>query len=219
MSKSLHLDVIDQWPTLTIDPVMASIGSTLVGTSHDRHGGSWDATDNDSNDSILAVADDLGYLHCYLDGTFPLGAIFLGPRLYVASSFKDPGRSTFFVHLRTAEVNAEDIATLLPPTLIDIPLLNSRQPRDLAKLSSTARELVSYLLRVVMEMKSIWNGSDAITAARHLGDKWVQALEARQRDQFGKVIDITYSAHLISFRARAERDSGPHHAPTHRTRD
>ena len=215
MPKSLHPDVIDQWPTLTTDLVMASIGSTTVSASQDGHG---DAIDNDNN-SILAVADDLGHLYCYLGGTFPLGAIFLGPRLYVASSFKHPRRSTFFVHLRTTEVNAEDIVTLLPSTLVDVPLLSSRQPRDLAKLSSTARELMSYLLRVVKEMKSIWMGSDAITAARNLGLKWIQALEARQQDQFGKVIDIKYSAHLISFRARAKRDSGPHHALTYRARD
>lgn len=184
-SQSQYPDVIDQWPTLSADPLSASIGSTSIGGLQDHTGESWDTMDSASVNGILAVSDDLGYLHCYLDGSFPLGAISLAPNHSVTSLSKDMKWPTFLAHLRAPGKDTKD-TTFLSPTIIKIPLLDKRQPRDLARLSSTARELMWYLIRVVREMKVVWFGSDSISGARELGPRWVQALEAKQQDQFGR---------------------------------
>jgi hypothetical protein len=71
---------------------------------------------------------------------------------------------------------------------LTMPLLSTRKARDFARLSSTARELVWYLIRIVKEMREAWYGSENQTGARELGPKWVRALEAKQKEfSAGKV--------------------------------
>lgn len=134
--------------------------------------------------SILAIADDLGYIHCFLDGTYPLGAISLSSETSTPSLFKHPKHPTLFAHPQQSIDNT--VTTELLPTKIEIPLLRTRKPRDLAKLSSTTRELVWYTTRVVREMRAVWFGSETASGARELGPKWIRALETKQKDQFGR---------------------------------
>lgn len=68
---------------------------------------------------------------------------------------------------------------------MNLPLLQSRIVRDIARVTSSMRELMWYTMRVVKEMRAIWFGSDTNGGARELGPKWLRALETRQKNQFG----------------------------------
>ena len=150
---------------------------------------SLDEVDSSNVNSILLVTDNLGHIFGYLDGTFPFGYISLdSPAAGFKSMVKHPSRPYFLGHVQANE------KTFLRPAFIDIPLIAQRKSRDLAKLSSTARELVWYVLRVVKEMRSIWYGSDSNTGARELGPKWILSLETKQKEHFGrKQFSIFYS--------------------------
>lgn len=134
--------------------------------------------------SLLVVADDLGHLHWFLDGSYPLGAIQLSPVTSTASLFKNPKQPVFLAHPQKSVDSA--VFTELRPTSVELPLLKTRKARDLAKLSSTTRELVWYVTRVVKEMRAVWFGSDTSSGARELGPKWIRALESKQKDQFNR---------------------------------
>lgn len=79
--------------------------------------------------------------------------------------------------------------------LVEYPLLAHRKSRDLAKLSTAARELTWYAIRVVNEMREVWYGSDGNTGARELGPKWISMLEAKQREQFGRTLFVPLIHH------------------------
>lgn len=169
---------------MATDLTAASISSMRHGKTPHQDGGAIDEVDTSNMNSILAVADDTGHIHCFLDGSFPLGAVSLDSGKTVSSLIKQDGRPRFYVHPRKLVNNAT--ITDLRPTVIDIPLLARRQARDLARLSSTARELVWYTIRVVKEMRAVWFGSESFSGARELGPKWVRALESKQKEQFGR---------------------------------
>jgi anaphase-promoting complex subunit 4 len=76
--------------------------------------------------------------------------------------------------------------TALRPTIVRTPFLANRFLRDLARASSSCRELTWYAMRVVKEMRSAWFGSTTNSGARELGPNWVRALEKRQREDFGR---------------------------------
>jgi anaphase-promoting complex subunit 4 len=172
-------EVIKSWPNLLSDPASASMSC-----SQDHNQSTLDEVDDSNIDSVLAVADDLGNIHCFLDGSYPLGAIPLGTELSIQSLFKDPRRPVFFAYPR---VSSNSITmTDVMPVVIRLPLLERREIRDLAKISSTARDLVWYTMRVVKEMRNVWFGSEGYSGARELGPKWIRALETKQKDQFGR---------------------------------
>ncbi|KAF8078603.1 anaphase-promoting complex, cyclosome, subunit 4-domain-containing protein [Lyophyllum atratum] len=194
-SKQPFPKVIEEWPTLSPDPLGASISAPPLGKSVDSSGGLRDEVEENNVNSVLAVTDDQGYLHCFLDGSFPLGKISIGSNLSVQSLSKDPKLPIFFAHISTVH-DPRTAATSLEPAIINVPLLGKRHPRDLAKLASTARELMWYTMRVVKEMQATWFGSEAFSGARDLGPMWVQALEAKQKEQFGQdepsaILDLT----------------------------
>ena len=164
---------------------MDLVAASISVSSHAKpasEGASLDEIDSSNLNSILLVTDNLGHIFGYLDGTFPFGSISLKSHAGFKSMVKHPSRPYFLGHV---QANGK---TFLAPTSIDIPLLAQRKSRDLAKLSSTARELTWYMLRVVKEMRSIWYGSESNTGARELGPKWVLALETKQKEQFGRKI-------------------------------
>ena len=165
-----------------------------------------DEIDSSNLKSILLVSDNLGHVFGYLDGTFPFGFISLESHAGFKSMVKHPSRPYFLGHVQANE------RTFLCPALIDFPLLAQRKSRDLAKLSSTARELVWYMLRIVKEMRSIWHGSESNTGARELGPKWVLSLETKQKEQFGRKEIVSLFARLTRpmeyFRDGAESHLG-----------
>jgi hypothetical protein len=143
-----------------------------------------DEVDHANVNTIVVVTDDVGHMHCFLDGSYPLGTISLGSELSIPSLFKHPNRPIFFAHPQISVNDAT--ATSLEPLTVAIPLLGQRHVRSFASLSSTARELVWYTIRVVKEMLAVWFGSETLSGARELGPKWIRGLEERQRDQFGR---------------------------------
>ncbi|KAJ4486184.1 anaphase-promoting complex, cyclosome, subunit 4-domain-containing protein [Lentinula aciculospora] len=172
-------DVIKSWPTLQPDPVSASIN--VQNTHRTAENGITDEVDTTNLDSILAVADSSGHLSCFLDGTYPLGSLKLGNSntTSVASLFKNPKSPILLAH----PVYDGGFTDLLP-THVSLSLLQERNVRDFAKLSTTARELCWYILRVVEEMRAAWAGSDTTTGARELGPKWIATYESKQKDDY-----------------------------------
>lgn len=140
-----------------------------------------EADDPDAN-SIIAVSDDSGKIHCFLDGSYPIGDVTIpicGP---AKALYKHD--DIFFVYPQLDQ--ADDASTMLDPVIVRLPFLNQRIVRDLARVTSSMRELMWYTMRVVKDMRGIWFGSDTQNGARELGPKWLRALEARQQDQFGR---------------------------------
>jgi anaphase-promoting complex subunit 4 len=174
--------MIHSWPTLISDPLAASMSSSLQGLTQSTTSQEAIAMETSADvQSILVVADDLGHIHCFIDGSYPLGAISLGSELTTQSLFKHPNHPMFFSH---PSVDSSTLTDLYPST-IKLPLLEKRSLRDLAKLSSTARSLVWYTIRVVKDMRAVWFGSDTFSGARELGPKWTRALEAKEKEQYG----------------------------------
>ncbi|CAK5280536.1 unnamed protein product [Mycena citricolor] len=185
--------LINRWPTLNSDPVVASIASPLKQT--DPSNGQLDVVEEPNTGSLLAVSDSSGYVHFFLDGSYHLGAIFVGSVANIPALSKISTRPLFVSHSQIS-VNKDVQRTELLPRFIEMPTLEERHTRDMARLSTSARELVWYCMRAVKDMRTSWFGSDMLSGAREIGPKWIQALEKRQRDQFGQqepnaVLDIT----------------------------
>jgi anaphase-promoting complex subunit 4 len=188
-------EVIRSWPILFSDPLAASINPPPQSqTQSNNPGTAPDDTDDSNVNSILTVADDLGRIHCFLDGTYPLGVIPFGSEVSISSLFKDPQQLLFYAHPQAHFKDA--VVTDLQPTTINVPLLERGDIRAMAKLSSTARELLWYIIRVVKEMRYVWFGFGTYTGARELGPKWTRALEAKQKEQFGRV--FTFFIYLLT---------------------
>jgi anaphase-promoting complex subunit 4 len=176
-------EAIRTWPYLQPDPVLASIATPLL-VRQQELGRTTVEDEVDSHlNTLLVAADDMGYLHYYLDGSYPLGAVLVRHGTSVTCLGKDVIEPKFYGHLR--EQPDETKTTSASPVVIDLPLLQTRQPRDVALLSTSARELLWYAMRTVREMRTAWFGSEAQTGARELGPRWLRALETTQREQFG----------------------------------
>ena len=170
MSKKSDLpEAIASWPTLPSDLLSASIQPADIADS-EKH-----KSDDPKVNSILVVSDDAGHLHCFLDGSYPLGAIFVRARSMTASLWKDLNNPVLFSHQRSLMGG-----TTLHPTRVELPLLSVRIPRDLARISTTARELLWYTMRVLDEMHVAWLGSGTQIGAREPGVRWLKSLDDLQ---------------------------------------
>jgi len=135
--------------------------------------------DNFTTKTILLATDNHGHVFPFLDGLYPLGVISFGFE-YLLGLAKHQSKYIF-----TGQPNfklGSVMQTWIKPTTFTLPLLATRKARDLAKLSSTTRELMWYLVRVVKEMKDSWCGSESQTGAREFGMKWIRALEEKQKE-------------------------------------
>ncbi|KAI0051696.1 hypothetical protein FA95DRAFT_1534014 [Auriscalpium vulgare] len=170
---------IASWPVLPPDFLAASIQHPV------RAGGASDLSAEELSDinvttvnSILAVADTNGRLYCFLDGNYPLGVIEIQAQSRTTSLYHDSKAPVLFAHLSSGSGTSS--STTLRPVPIELSLLRSRIPRDVARVSSTARELLWYTMRVVDEMRVAWFGSDSQMGGRDPGIKWLQTLEGMQ---------------------------------------
>lgn len=185
--------VIDSWPSLSTDLAAASISSS----SHNKpslESANMDEMDSSNVNSLLMINDDHGRLFCHLDGTFSLGFVPIGTDVILKSMVKHPLQPIFVGQPSIVRGNSSEIC--LTPTVIHMPLLTQRNARDLAALTSTARELMWYAIRVITEMQGIWNGTESNTGARDFGPKWISLLETKQKEQFGQetptpILDLT----------------------------
>ena len=155
-----------------------------MGSQESRPGEELDEIDDANVNSILVVSDDAGSIYTFLDGSYPLGVIELGSPCSVLSLHKHEDAALFLHTQILASNNIRYTATR--PTTIQVPFLGPRFHRDLARASSTCRELAWYAMRVVKEMRAAWFGSQSQTGARELGPNWVKILERKQKEQFGR---------------------------------
>lgn len=170
----------------------ASIASSSQSPgAHDKMEESKSSTQaREDEDSILTLVDERGVLHCFLDGSYFLGSVALPDGLPSTTLFKYPCKPLIFLHPQP--LNSDLLSTGMQPLVVDIPLLATPKVRDFARLSSAARELTWYIMRVVNEVRESWFGSESFTGARDIGIKWVQALERRLREQYGRGYSIPY---------------------------
>ncbi|KAI0348023.1 hypothetical protein BDW22DRAFT_1319603 [Trametopsis cervina] len=176
-------DVISSWPTLPPDPLAASIQTQAPSSKESRPGEELDEVDDPNINSILVASDDAGEIYIFLDGSYALGVIELDAPCSVVSMRKRQNTALF---LHPQVHTAVDIShTASRPAILHTPFLGRRFLRDMARASSSCRELMWYALRVVKEMRSAWYGSDTTTGARDLGSSWIKALEKKQTEQFG----------------------------------
>lgn len=197
-------DVIERWPTLSPDSFAASINPPSRDASPEKSRETTDEVDDSNENSLLVVTNDLGHLECFLDGSFPLGSILLGADLAIVSLKKRPKCPVLLAHLCKSSAYNTKSNIIIPPVVVGIPLLEQRRLRDLAKLSSTARELIWYAMCVVQEMDVVWSGSEASGGARELGPRFIQALELKQKEQFGRRCFLTTHRRDCSFPCRRQ---------------
>lgn len=181
ISRSDMPEAIASWPTLPFDPLTASIQPPPHVTEHGSE--EFDESNNIDENSILAVADNIGCLHCFLDGSYPLGAVSILPQSTTSSLHKGSRTSTLVAHQRVE--NGKSSITPLLPTSVCFPLLKKRIPRDLARISTTTRELLWYTMRVMDDLHTIWFGTTTQPGARELGERWIHSLGALQPDPSG----------------------------------
>ncbi|KAH9944395.1 anaphase-promoting complex, cyclosome, subunit 4-domain-containing protein [Epithele typhae] len=151
-----------------------------------------DKPDDTNLNSILAVADTYGQMHLFLEGSYLLGTLGIRETTYPRSVHKL--REFFFAHIGSSAAGDADV--VLFPYAAQLPYLATRHCREVARVSTAARELAGYAIQVVKDMRSAWFGTETQGGARLLGQKWVQALEERQTKEFGQeeaygLLDLT----------------------------
>ncbi|KLO20277.1 hypothetical protein SCHPADRAFT_918366 [Schizopora paradoxa] len=186
-------DNIASWPALPADPLAASIKPSPR-PGDNRPGEELDEKDLTNVDSVLVAADIGGRLHCFLDGSYPLGAVTLGPSCEVKSLMsRNEGPFELLVH---AEFKAGDayVFNNVAPFSVQLPLLGTKAVRRVAENSSAARELTWYIMRVVKEMRNSWFGGEGLDGAREMNLNYVRGLEERQTrysSDVNPVFDLT----------------------------
>ncbi|KIJ21731.1 hypothetical protein PAXINDRAFT_165137 [Paxillus involutus ATCC 200175] len=194
--QQLTPKIINQWPSLVPSLEDASIGTfSPIDSAHSKLEETRASTRAyEDEDSLLVLIDERSVLHCFLDGSYFIGSVTLTDGLPSATLFKHATEPLLFLHPQNPDCGP--LSTGMQPLSVDIPLLATTKVRDFARLSSAARELTWYLMRVLNEVRESWFGSESITGARDIGIKWVQALEKRLREQYGQqnpnvILDLT----------------------------
>ncbi|KAI0033161.1 anaphase-promoting complex, cyclosome, subunit 4-domain-containing protein [Vararia minispora EC-137] len=162
-----------QWPVLPSDPLTASVQPSK--RSEDIHEEDLDELDDLNCNSILAVADSSGCIQCFLDGSYPLGTVLIDTESTIVSLVRRSQSSVLHAFQRWTEGDYR-LTTLLP-TEVDLTLLGTQIPRDVAKMSSTAWQLLWYSVHVVDDLRNVWMGSNTQTGAREPGLKWLSKLQ------------------------------------------
>ena len=160
----------------------------------------------ESEQSLLIVGDSSGSLHFFLDGFYPLGHLYLGlgcspisihvPPLPPFNIITDPipnAQLYIFATRRLASSNSNSNSdnnsnnnkNILGGTTLTnaraaslrFPLLYQQVTRDVARISTTIKELLVFSTSVTREMHDAWMGTESREGARGLGSKWLKYLE------------------------------------------
>ena len=137
-----------------------------------------DVKDYSNVDSILVVSDAAGQVHLFLDGTYPLGRFQIHPSCNVSRVYQAFEGSKLFVNAHICAANNE--WHNLVPLVINFPLLQKKATRHIAESSTSARELLWYVIRVIKDMRRLWFGVDGHDGARSMNSNWAKGLEERQ---------------------------------------
>jgi anaphase-promoting complex subunit 4 len=167
---------IKRWPTLPSDPFIASIHPPKRADGIQEE--DLDEVDDTNVNSVLAVADSSGCIQCFLDGSYPLGPISIDPESTTASLHRASSTSVLYAFQR--RTMGDSYITPLLPIEVNMTLLATRTPRDVARISSTACQLLWYAIRVVDDLRAVWIGSTVHTGAREPGIKWLSKLTEGQ---------------------------------------
>jgi anaphase-promoting complex subunit 4 len=173
---------IKNWSSLPSNPRLASIqpsGDDTSSQAQDESLGERTA----SATSILVVSDSRRHTYSFLDGGFCLGAVSSGHQTHSVHILPNT-----HVLLTNQECfgSADSHCVTLIPAKSPLPLINLSTGRQLAELSSSLRELLWYMTRVVAGMQEAWFGVDGRPGARDISPKWLKALEERQRKHVSK---------------------------------
>lgn len=65
--------------------------------------------------------------------------------------------------------------------MLRFPLLESQSLKNVAKVSTTVRTLLAYIIKVLEEMRKAWFGTESLEGGRDVGRKWIKVLEEQER--------------------------------------
>jgi anaphase-promoting complex subunit 4 len=170
---------------LQIDSASASISPNSYSQPADTDSISLEDGVDAVPSTLLVVTDDNGHFHCWLDGSYPIGSSSLKTLGLQSVNMLDKsrGKALFTAY---AQADKRTLSCSVSPTYIHIPLLDGHSVRNMARLSTTARELSWYIMRVVQDMKVQWCGSESMTGANRMGTEWLAALNSKQQEHFGR---------------------------------
>ncbi|KAG8875903.1 hypothetical protein FRB97_004639 [Tulasnella sp. 331] len=137
--------------------------------------------DKELQNSLLIVSDDIGHLHMFLEGSYPLGQVDVGRKCSTISVIKPSlEKPVLLAH------NIAGHSTNLLPTSIELPLLASPSLRSVSKMSSSVRALLVYIARTLEDMRRAWFGTDSLDGGRDAGKKWLKLLEEKEKQLDGR---------------------------------
>ncbi|KAG8983719.1 hypothetical protein FRB90_005814, partial [Tulasnella sp. 427] len=156
--KSVLPPELERFPTLPSDPIAASISNVTAtaaqAKSKDITPARTDQQDRSLENSVVVTSDDKGMLYLFLEGSYPLGETRTRPNV--------PSTSPAPITLR-------------------FPLLGSQSLKNVAKILTTVRTLVVYIIKVLEEMRKAWFGTESLEGGRDVGRKWIKVLEEQER--------------------------------------
>ncbi|GJJ09682.1 hypothetical protein Clacol_003906 [Clathrus columnatus] len=181
---------ISDWPALPPDLVAASIKPfPRPGDPQRRPGNPPEEVLDDvrvenslNYGSIVIVADDHCQCHFFLDATYSLGSLLVGDikngiNAQISSLTPTPVGQSILYHI-SYHVQGKVMTTMMP-FYADLAPLQTPQTREVAKVSSAARDLAWYMLRAMDEMRFTWIGEQG-DGAHAIGPKWIKEIETRQ---------------------------------------
>ena len=170
------------WPTLPVDQLAASIQPQKK--ARELQGEDLDESDDANINSILAVADDSGSIQFFLDGTYPLGLVTVDPDAITVSLAKAPRSNVLLAFRSHMDKTLSHSFTSLLPAKVNLSLLSSRIPRDVAQLSSAAHQLCLYAYRTVDDLRTVWMGTSSQPGSRFPGLRWLKKLADLQPERY-----------------------------------
>lgn len=174
-------DAFTSWPTLPIDQLAASIQPPKKARELQDEG--LDESDDSNKNSILAVVDDSGSMQFFLDGTYPLGLVKMDPDASIVTLVK-PASYALLAFQSHMDKSLSHSFTSLLPAEVELALLSSRRPREVAQLSSAAHQLCMYAYRIVDDLRTAWVGSLSQPGAMYPGFRWLKKLAELQPETY-----------------------------------
>ena len=192
-------DAIDEWPHFEDTLHLASIAASDNAPEDDPDDGGRAVDYQHISDedplvnSLIIVSTNVGWLLPYLDGAvrFPLGYIHGVPaKSHILEVSAAPGSDHGTISSLNVHAFHASVGTNAVPQRLDMSLLPTKTLREVARVSSAARDLLWYAIRVTHSMREGWVGSGAEGSeegAHILGRKFLKNVEDRIRAHSSEV--------------------------------
>ncbi|KAG8908102.1 hypothetical protein FRB99_000546 [Tulasnella sp. 403] len=176
--KSILPHELESFPSLPPNPIAASIakGNSTTGRSLEKASPSTDKPDRSLEDTLVVATDDHGSLFLLLEGSYVLGRVDMPMSCSLTSVHKPTPAPVLFVHGWSGDHHRTDLV----PWSIQLSLLQSSSLRHVAKASTTVCALLTYLTKVLEEMRRAWFGTPSLEGGRETGRKWIRVLEEKE---------------------------------------